>query len=139
LIEIMIAIAILIIGSAIFLGTLRSIQPSLRLEGALQDLATDIRFAQQETVTEQVEYGVIFLRDANSYRVVRYNEGEECILEKNLSSGIEFYQIIGFTEDTVVFNPYGAVRKSGSVSLINEKGDTVLIEIRPSGFVKIQK
>lgn len=139
LIEIMIAIAILIIVTAIFSGTLRTIQPSLKLDGALQDLTSDMRFAQQEAVTEQVEYGLIFFKSSDSYKVVRYGESEEHVLEKNLPSGVAFYQITGFSEDTVVFNPYGAAQEPGTVSLINEKGSIALAEVKPSGFVKVQK
>ncbi len=139
LIEIMVAIAILIIGTAIFSGTLRNLQPFFRLDSALQDLTTDIRFAQQKAVTEQVEYGVVFLKDTNAYRVVRYGTSEEYILEKNLPTGINFYQITGFSEDTAIFNPYGAAREPGTVSLINQKESVILAEIKPSGFVKVQK
>ena len=52
--------------------------------------------------------------------------------------GVNFYQIIGFSDEKVVFNPYGAVKEMGSVSLINIEQKIKIIEVRPSGFVKIK-
>ena len=43
-----------------------------------------------------------------------------------------------FSGDEVVFNPYGAVKEMGSVSLINIEQKVKIIEVRPSGFVKIK-
>ena len=59
-------------------------------------------------------------------------------MEKSLSEGVIFYQIIGFSDEEVVFNPYGAVKEMGSVSLINIEEKIKIIEVRPSGFVKIK-
>jgi len=104
----------------------------------VRDLATDLRYAQQQSVTEQVNYGIHFSSTTNEYQIIRYGTTTENVLEKSLSEGVDFHQITGFNGDEVVFNPYGAVKEMGSVSLINIEEKIKIIEVRPSGFVKIK-
>jgi Tfp pilus assembly protein FimT len=138
LFEFLVIMAIIGIIAAISWSALKTLQPSWRLDGAVRDLATDIRYAQQQSVTEQVNYGVHFSSTTDEYQIIRYGTTTENVLEKALAEGVHFYQITGFTDEEVVFNPYGAVKEMGSVSLINIEEKVKIIEVRPSGFVKIK-
>jgi len=138
LIEFLVVVAIIGIIASISWVALKTLQPSWRLDGAARDLAADLRYAQQQSVTEQINYGVHFSSTTNDYQIIGYGTTTENVLEKFLPEGIIFYQIAGFSDEEVVFNPYGAVKEAGSVSLINANEKTKIIEIRPSGFVKIK-
>ena len=138
LFEFLVIIVIIGIIAAVSWSALRTLQPSWRLDGAVRDLATDLRYAQQQSVTEQVNYGIHFSSTTNKYQIIRYGTTTENVLEKSLPEGVDFYQITGFINEEVVFNPYGAVKEMGSVSLINIEQKVKIIEVRPSGFVKIK-
>jgi len=138
LFEFLVIMAIIGIIATISWSALRTLQPSWRLDGAVRDLATDLRYAQQQSVTEQVNYGIHFSSTTNEYQIIRYGTTTENVLEKSLSEGVNFYQITGFSDEEVVFNPYGAVKEMGSDSLINIDEKVKIIEVRPSGFVKIK-
>jgi len=107
------------------------------LSGLTRDLVTDLRYAGQLAVTEQIEHGVRFNFIENTYQIIRYGATEEIIKEKILPQGIDLRSINNFKEAR--FNPYGAAKESGKVVLENIKAETKTIDIRPSGFVKIVK
>jgi len=137
LVETIVVISIIVVVVAISWISIRQLQPSLRLRSSVRELATDFRYAQQKAVTEQVNYGIGFSSTTNSYHVLRYETTTQQVFEKFLSQGISFQQISGFENNEVIFNPYGAVKESGSISLVNQKGTIKNIQIKPSGFVKI--
>ncbi|MFW6282879.1 MAG: hypothetical protein ACOC1P_02390, partial [Minisyncoccales bacterium] len=58
------------------------------------------------------------------------------IKEIELPEGIEFKSISSLVNNEIQFNSYGAVKESGNIALINSKGATTTIKIRPSGFIK---
>jgi len=138
LVEFLVVIAIMGIIASVSWAALKTLQPSWRLDGAVRDLATDLRYAQQQAVTEQVDYGIHFSSTTDEYQIIRYGTTTENVLEKSLPEGINFYQITGFSDDEAVFNPYGAAREMGSIFLINTEQKIKTIEVRPSGFVKIK-
>jgi len=132
---------IAVIGILFLIGfpTFRAYQPTLQLNGAIRELITDLRYAQQLTVTEQIDHGVYLSTSTDSYQIIKYDETEEILEEKSLPDKVSFLNVSGFTGDIVRFNPYGAVDEAGEITLINTKGATTTIEVRPSGFVKITK
>jgi len=138
LMELLVVISIVGIITGISWGTFRALRPSLQLGSAARDLTTDLRYVQQLAVTEQINYGVHFSTATDEYQIIRYGSTTEEILGKSLAKDIDFYQITGFKAGEVIFNPYGAVQETGTVSLTNTKGETKIIEVRPSGFVKIK-
>ncbi|MFH0740005.1 MAG: type II secretion system protein [bacterium] len=138
LIEIMVAIGIMIALSSISWVGLKSLQPSLALSSVSRDLTTDLRMTQQLTITEQINHGIFFNTLSNSYRIEKFSTETIILTTKQLPTGITFCGITGLLDDYVVFNPYGSVAYSGSVCLVNSKGQSKIIDIKPSGFVKIQ-
>lgn len=138
LIELLVVILVIGIITGISWGAVRALQPSLRLGSVARDLITDLRYAQQLAVSQQVDYGVRFSTATNEYQIIRHGTTTEDLLKKSLPDGIDFQEITGFSNNEVIFNPYGAVKETGTISLINTKGKTKTIEVRPSGFVKIK-
>lgn len=140
LIEIFVVISIIFIITGIFFGGLKVLQPSMYLEGTVRDLTTDLHYAQQQAVAEQFNYGISFFVDTNEYQILKYitPTTTQEILKKSLAQDISFYEIKDFTDNIVIFNPYGSVAEAGSISLINNKQKIKVISIRPSGFIKIE-
>ncbi len=136
LIELLVIIGIIAILIGISVATFRSFQPDLQLSGVVRNLIIDLRYAQQLTVTEQVEYCVRFFQLEKKYQIIQCDQPSP-LLEKLLSGEIKTLTVSGLSNNEVRFNPYGAVKESGTVILENTKDKTKTIDIRPSGFVRI--
>lgn len=137
--ELLVIIGIIGILALIGIPAFKAYQPTLQLSGAVRELVTDLRYAGQLAVTEQVNHGVRFSTSTNQYWIIRYGATEEILALTTLPSKVSFRQITGLTKDEVIFNPYGAAKETGQVTLENTKNSSTTIDIRPSGFVKIIK
>jgi prepilin-type N-terminal cleavage/methylation domain-containing protein len=139
LMELLIVMAILIIIAGIGLMVFQQIKLTMRLSGTVRQLITDLRYAQQLAITEQVTHGLQFSTTTppglDQYQLIRYGQPSQVIFTKQLPQGIRF-QSIGFTNQKVSFNPYGAAQQSGEIVLINTQNASSTIDVRPSGFVK---
>jgi len=133
--EILLVIAIIGIISLATIPAIRFYRPNIQLSGAARELVTDLRYIQQITVTEQVEHCIQFFPLEKKYQIVRCTDG--VIEEKTLPAEIETMTVTGFAEDKVMYNPYGAVRESGTIVLENTRNETKTIFVKPSGFVEI--
>jgi len=141
LIEIFVVIFIISIIIGMSFGGLKILQPSMRLSATVSDLATDLHYIQQQAVSEQFNYGISFFIETDEYQILKYmtSTTTQEISTKSLAQGIGFQAIQGFTDNVVVFNPYGSVKEAGSVLLTNTKEEIKIINIRPSGFIKIEE
>ena len=137
LIEFLIIIVVLVIIAGISAVSLRSIQPVLELNGITRELITDLRYAQQLALAQQIDHGVYLFSTENKYQIIKYGATQEILKEKALPLDIEFFQIDGFTNNEVKFNAYGAAQEGGTIIILAVKNNTTTtIEVRPSGFVK---
>jgi len=134
--EVIIVLSIMGIIVLIGLPAFRLYRPSLRLSGTVRELVSDLRYTEQLALTEQINHGIRFFSGENKYQIIKYSETEEILEEKSFPPEISFYSISGFTNDQVVFNPYGAASEPGIVTLISTGNSTATIEIKSSGFVK---
>lgn len=138
LIELLIVIVIIGILILISVPALRAYRPNLQLSGSTRELITDLRYVQQLAVTEQIDHGIRFFVDEDKYQIIKHDAEEEVLAEKELPPEVSFHQIEDLTDNKALFNPYGAIKdEAGRVTLINTRNDTAVIDIRPSGFVKI--
>ncbi len=136
LLELLTVILIIVILSAISIPAWRNIQPTLDLNGSVRELITDLRYAQQLAIAEQIVYGVRFNFEEDKYQIIQYKGGSENIIKtKLLPDGITLEQVESFAE--AKFTPYGSVIESGDVRLVNTQNKIKTIDIRPSGFVKL--
>jgi len=139
LVELLTVMLILGVLALIGIPAFKVYQPNLQLSGVVRELATDLRYAEQLAITEQVEHGIIFFPGTGQYQLVRHGNPDEVIESKNLPTEVGFQTITGLTNNEVIFNPYGAAKEAGLVTLVNTKNATSTIDIRPSGFIKIIK
>lgn len=137
LIEVLLVIAIFFIISAVFISQQVFSSQQAKLSSSTRDLITDIRYSQQLAVNEQRECGVKFFPEENKYQLLK--EESELVIEKSLPSGIVFSQINGLTDDFLKFNAYGAAKESGSIVLQDSALNTKTVDVRPSGFVRIEQ
>jgi len=138
LIEVIIVIAIIAILAGIAFSTFQAFQPSLQLSEATRTLSTNLRYAQQLSVTEQVNYCVDLYPDEKKYKVVQC-ESLDLVSEIVLNEEIQSIALAGFINERVEFNPYGAARRSGTITIQNTNNDTKTIQVKPSGFVKVSE
>lgn len=139
LVEILVVIAIIVIIIGISIPTFRTFQPTLRLNGVVRELVSDLRYAQQLAVTEQLEYCLRFFPGNKKYELIKCQDPEaEEILKTVFLQDISSMVIAGFNFDNEArYNPYGAVKESGNIVLENSEGKIKTVEVRPSGFIKI--
>lgn len=139
MIELMIIMGIIAILALVSMPFLRAFSPSIQLSGTTRDLVADLRYAEQLSVTEQIEHGIRFSSSTDEYWLMKYSDPEMALQSKTLPEKISFLSIRGFTDDEVKFNPYGAARESGIIVLMGSDNATTAIDVRPSGFIKISK
>ncbi len=135
--EMLIVIGVIGILVGISTPIFKRFQPVFQLNGAVRNLVTDLRYAQQLTVTEQKEHCVRFFPASKEYKIIQCQDGAEEILRTISLQEIDSITVAGdFSNNEVRYNPYGAVKEAGNITLeINEKAKT--IDVRPSGFVKV--
>lgn len=137
LVEILFAIGIIGMTTAIGIPFYQSTIKNLNLSSTARSVASDLRYAQQLAVTTQINHSVIFSIIGNSYQIK--NQGTQNIIKTvKIDDGIALDSIIGLEYDTATFNATGAATSTGIITLKNENNRTSTIEIKPSGYVKIQ-
>lgn len=136
LIELLVVIAIIGIISAFSLTLLKAVGPSAGLSAAARDLASDLRYAQQLAVSDQNLYNITFAPSSNSYEIRR--AGTNALIKKQVISGqLKLASIAGLPANTTAFTATGAATYTGTITLSAKNGRTIIIEIKPSGYVKI--
>jgi prepilin-type N-terminal cleavage/methylation domain-containing protein len=136
LIEILVVVSILGILSLMGVLVFNSNKSFFLLSGETRDLVGNIRYAQQLSVTEQIEYSIYFDFLNNSYQIIKHGEEDLIISDKKISQQVILEEIDNYTEAR--FNPYGAVKKSGKIKLKIEESEKI-IDIRPSGILAKRK
>lgn len=137
--NLIVAIGITALMAAISMPLFKNYQSNLELNTAAKDIAASLRYAQQQTITEQNTHFVVFDDVLDSFTLFRYDGATTTIKIMSLPAGVSFSEISGFTENTVMFNPYGAVLEPGAVKLENADSKTKIINIKPSGYVELQQ
>lgn len=114
----------------------KNYQPNLQLRSAARDLISDLRYIQQLSITEQLEYCLKVFPAEKKYQIFQCGEAE-IIEEKSFPDKIETVTIVGLTGNEIKYNPYGAVSEGGNIVLVNSKGETKTVLVKISGFVKV--
>ena len=139
LINLLVTLAIIGVLAAISIPLLKNYQPSLKLNLAIKNLTSDLRYIQQQTITEQKIHFIKFSTSTNSYDLLKFDTATSTLKSVFLPTDISFDSISGFTDNTVKFNPYGSVYEYGSIILVNTSSTTKTINIKPSGYVELQQ
>jgi Tfp pilus assembly protein FimT len=139
LLEILVILSIIVLLSTISIPYLRKYQPNLKLNATARDLTSDLRYAQQLTVTEQVVYLVDFNLDSDSYQILKTGAATTTVKTVEFDSDVSFQQITDLPNNQVVFNFYGGVSEAGRIILVNINGKTATINIKPSGYIQLEQ
>jgi prepilin-type N-terminal cleavage/methylation domain-containing protein len=139
LLELVVVMGLLVLIGSFTIPTYQVLLSQLQLSSAVDQVAGQIRLAQQKTVTEQSIYGVTFTSGANTIPLFLYNTSNG---NKTTQSTISLPTYI--TIDTVSFSnnadvrfaTSGAPNYSGYLTLKDTvRSKSRKIEIRPSGTV----
>ena len=137
LIELMVVIAIIITLSGLTAITIRYFKPNTNLKVATKDIGQQLNYAKQRSITEQIIYGIFFDTDNNNYQLIRFSDSETVLATKQLPEQIQFQSISGFINQRVKFTSLGYPFQSGQIILINDNNRTITIDVRPSGYIRI--
>jgi len=139
LIDLMVTLSIIALLSTVTIPYLRKYQPNLKLNATARNLTTDLRYAQQLTITEQKIYQVVFDLDNDAYQIQRIDTATTTIKTVAFESEVSIKQITSLTDNKVVFNYYGGVSQSGQIILTNTNNVDAVINIKPSGYVQLEQ
>jgi Tfp pilus assembly protein FimT len=137
LINLLVIFGIIALLSTIAIPYLRKYQPNLKLNGTARELISDLRYAQQLTITEQVVYLVELDIENDSYDILKIDTATTTVKTIEFPLEVSYQQITGLTNNQIVFNSYGGVSESGQIVLVNTNGKTSTINIKPSGYVQL--
>lgn len=138
LMDLLVTIGIIVLLSTIAIPYLRKYQPNLKLNATARDLTTDLRYAQQLTITEQKVYQVVFDLVNDKYQIQKIDTGTTTVKNVALDSEISIKQVTDLTDNKVVFNYYGGVSQAGQIILTNTNNVDATINIKPSGYIQLQ-
>lgn len=138
LMNLLVTLGIIAVISVISIPNLREFQRNAELSDVTRELVSNIRYAQQLTITEQITHGVVLYTSPSYYEVVKFNPATTTIKSVNLPSGYTFTDISGFSMNLIEFNSYGSVDENGTIEIENSASSTKNIEIKPSGYVDLQ-
>ncbi|MFA5125138.1 MAG: GspH/FimT family pseudopilin [Patescibacteria group bacterium] len=135
LLELVVVIALLGIITGVGLPYYQSFTVSLQLQGAARDLTSDLRYAQQQAVTTQANYRLVFDINQNLYTVE--NDSTGLLIKSRIIKSPIILESTTLASSTAIFNATGAAVSSGNVILSNSNGRRATIDIKPSGYAQI--
>lgn len=139
ILDLLVTFGIIALLSTIAIPYLKKYQPNLKLNGAARALTSDLRYAQQLTITEQVIHAVDLDLTNDRYFILRNDVSTSTIKTVEFDQEISFQQITGFSNNQIIFNYYGGVSQPGQIILINTNGLTSTINIKPSGYIQLEQ
>ena len=134
--EMLVAIAIIAAMSVIGLPFYRSVMQNLNLNSVARGMSSDLRYAQQLSVTTQVNYSVT-IDPISNYYYIKNSQTEEIIKTVTVKDNIDIQSVNDLPNNTATFNATGAAISTGNIILSNINNRQATIEIKPSGYVKI--
>lgn len=137
LLEFIVTFGIIALIAGISVSALRVSGPSLALRSATRALGTDLRQASELANSTQAIHEARFNRAENTYTLVRPGTPETVVKTVVLTSGVRIDEIT-IPSDTAIFNILGAAATPGLVTLINQNGQRMTVDLRPSGYVRIR-
>ncbi|MFA6106967.1 MAG: hypothetical protein WC745_04860 [Patescibacteria group bacterium] len=139
IIELTTIIFIMAILTAIAIPFLAKFQPNLKLTGAARMLTADLRLAQQLTVTEQTVHLISLDTIGGTYGLLALGAATTTIKSVILPSDV-FFDSASTTVSEIRFNSYGGTASGGvgRIQLKNINDKTMIINIKPSGYVELK-
>lgn len=138
LIELLVALGIMGLTTALGAMFLKFQQPGLQLSAAANSIRSALLAARGRTLAEQIVYGVYFDVNNDQFELQRLAAPPTVVQGETLPGLVKFYSAGQFSNNTAAFNTAGAPARSGSIILQNSDGAKKTIIISPSGFIKVQ-
>ncbi|MFH1255370.1 MAG: hypothetical protein V1667_02800 [bacterium] len=137
LIDVIVALGIIALMSTLAIPYIKKYQPNLKLNADARNLASDLRYAQQLTITEQKIHITSFDLINNKYDILKIDAATTTVKTVFFDPEVSFKQITGLANDQAVFNFYGGVSQSGQIILTNINNIDAVINIKPSGYIQL--
>lgn len=135
LIELLLVISLLSLFSTIIAPNFKQSLKNYKLEVAAQELAQNLRLAQQKAISEGVSCKVMFdLHWKNNYQVTVSQKGKIFYLP----SGV-FFEWTNLLNKSVIFYPTGAPNQAGTIAMNNENKRLYVIIAVATGRVRVGK
>ena len=139
LLNILIAIGVIALTTALAFPYIRNYQPHLDLNSSKKELASELRHAQQLSVTEQNIYGIELEEGTNKYRLLHIEDNATSTIEGFESAGGVIINEVASSSDHVVeFNFYGGVDEACLIELKNSEGEMGTVRVKPSGYISLE-
>lgn len=136
-IELLVALAILALIIGVSVTFLRQAARGSVASTAARALATDLRYGSELTVSTQINHAVRFNTEQSSYTVVALRTPEQLVKTVTLDPSLRITSVT-LPSLTAEFNTLGAATSSGSITLSHQSGAVSVVEVRPSGYVRVQ-
>jgi|GEM_PF-939966 len=137
LVQILIALGICAFLASLSAPAIKRLEPNLKLLADARQLASELRLAQQRTISEQQVYYVEINQPDRRYFLFRQDSPANPLKTTALDPKVSFQSITGFDNNRVVYNSYGAVSQAGQIVLASQTGKTYTINVKPSGYVQL--
>lgn len=137
LLGILASIAIMALMTALSIPYIKTFQTNFILSGAAKDLVSELRYAQQLTITEQVVHKIYFDQPLNKYELLRMDPATTTLKTVQLPAGVRIFEVESSLNNVVIFNSFGGVSQSGAIILTNSNNGTSTINIKPSGYIQL--
>jgi prepilin-type N-terminal cleavage/methylation domain-containing protein len=137
LIEVVMVIALLGLLYTMVAPNFKNTLVKYKLQVAAQELAQNIRLAQQKTIAEGVSYKIVFNLDKMDNYQLLYGRRGKLI---KLPSGVFFdWTTYADVDKTLVFNPSGAPNRGGTIAIKSGNNKLYVIVSVATGRVRIGK
>ena len=100
-------------------------------------LASDLRYTSALSSSTQIAHALRLYPIDSSYTIIRLSDPEIIVKEVRLNEAIRMGEIT-VPSASVIFNTLGATSTPGTIRLTHANGATNLIDVRPSGYVRIE-
>lgn len=137
LVETLVSFAILALVVGVSAAFLRVSGPSILLRSASREIASDLRHASELASATQIDHIVRLDIVGARYTIARQSTPEVIVKESTLPSSLTFSSIT-IPNASAIFNTLGATTTPGIITLRHQNGATATVDLRPSGYVRIQ-
>lgn len=139
LLNILIAVSIIAFITALAFPYIRNYQPHLNLNSSKKELASELRHAQQLTITEQNVYGIELKEGSSGYKLLRIEDNTTSTIEESeLGEGVIINEVASSSDNVVEFNFYGGVDEACLIELKNSEEEIGRVRVKPSGYISLE-
>lgn len=138
--DILIVVGVMAIMITLAIPYIKNFQVNMDLYSVKKQIASDLRYAQQLTVTEQTVHGVEFKEGSGHYRVLRMEgKGKPVVKVINLSRDIHVKEVANSEDEVVEFDFYGGADEACRIVVEDGRGETGEVLVKPSGYISIKQ